>query len=124
MRGHEPILDMRRRGQKPALVFLDTIPDRSPSQLWREWPEVQPAIPTVWVQDDDAVHLLDLRFLVGLPVVITGTDAARVDALQAAALEAGAVRVVSNVVAFNPDAEILSITDTKQEADHGRRHQA
>jgi hypothetical protein len=121
MRGHEPIFAMRQQGHKPALVFLDMLKDNSPGQMWREWPEVQPAIPTVWVQDEDSIPRLDLRFLIGLPVVITGTDQSRVEALERAAIEAGAVRVVCNVVAFNPDAEVLSITDRSQ---HGSRHQA
>lgn len=98
MRGHEPILAMRQRGMKPALVFLDLDRNHAPAKSWLEWPGVSPAIPTVWVQEDDAPNRLDLRFLVGLSTVISGTDEARVAALERAAIDAGAHRVVAVVL--------------------------
>lgn len=98
MRGHEPIIAMRQRGQKPALVYLDTMRDHSPMQAWRDWPGTSPAIPTVWVQDADAPARLDLRFLVDLTVVVTSADPERVRQLERAAIDAGAFRVIAAVV--------------------------
>lgn len=92
MRGQEGIIAMRMRGQKPAMVYVDSDPDKS--ALWRDWPGVCPATPSVWVQPDDVPHRLDLRFLVGLTAVISGTDAERLQALERAALDAGATRTV------------------------------
>ncbi len=95
MQGHEPIIAMRLQGKKPALVYLDMLRDYSPMKAWADWPGVSPAIPTVWVQDSDTPSRLDLRFLVGLTAVITGTDGERIRQLTQAALDAGAARVVA-----------------------------
>lgn len=128
MRGHEPIVAMRKRGQKPAIVYLDLMRDASPMKAWRDWPGVSPAIPTVWVQPEDAPHRLDLRFLVGLTAVVTGEDSDRVAALAKACTDAGALRVVASVVEPAPRREfrVVSVTDsahpsndTTTEAAHG-----
>lgn len=95
MRGHEPIIAMRRRGLKPRTVFLDAFEDLSKS--WRLWPTVDPAAPQVEVLPDEPLSSIDLRFVVGLRVVITGHCRRRVEALRALCVEAQAARVVAVV---------------------------
>lgn len=115
MRGHEAIIALRQRGKKPALVFLDLIRDHAPDPMWRDWPGVQPAIATVWVQDSDVPARLDLRFVIGLPVVVKGRDPERVQQLERAAIEAGAARVVAATLVLDEhrnEHRVVSITDT------------
>lgn len=95
MRGHEPIIAMRQRGKRPAMVYLDLERDHSPMKAWQDWPDVHPAVPSVWIQPEDVPNRLDLRFLLGLTAVVTGHDAQRVQAVEAAAIEAGALRVIA-----------------------------
>lgn len=108
MLGHDAIIAMRQRGRKPALVYLDTMRDHSPVPSWRDWPEVAPAFPTVWVQPADVPSRLDLRFVFGLTVVVSGTDADRVARLADAAHQAGALRVISAV--FDADSNRVTAT--------------
>lgn len=115
MRGQDAIIAMRQRGKKPALVFLDLLRDHAPMPAWRDWPEVSPAIPTVWVQDDDTPERLDLRFVIGLSVVISGRDAGRVESLKQAAIDAGAQRVIAATLTLDESGQehrVVSITDT------------
>jgi hypothetical protein len=117
MRGHDAIIAMRQRGKKPALVFLDLIRDFSPAPMWRDWPEVQPAIATVWVQDSDAPSRLDLRFLVGLSAVISGRDPERVEQLERAAIEAGAARVIAVTLILDDrrqEHRVVRVTDSAE----------
>jgi hypothetical protein len=95
MRGHEHIIEMRMNRQKPAVVFLDTMPDASPLKAWRDWPEHSPAIATVWIEPGDVPHRLDLRYLIGMVVVVSGTDPMRVRAVEFEAIEAGASTVIA-----------------------------
>lgn len=115
MRGQDAIIAMRQRGKKPALVFLDLLRDHQPDPMWRDWPGVQPAIATVWVQDSDAPARLDLRFLLGLNTVITGRDAERVQQLEQAAIEAGAARVIAVTLTIDErrqEHRVVRVTDT------------
>lgn len=96
MRGHEPIIAMRKRGVKPATVFIDTFED--PAKSWRLWPTVDQSLPQVEVLDADMLSGLDFRFLVGLRVVVTGHDARRVKAICSACMDAGAARVVTAAI--------------------------
>jgi hypothetical protein len=90
MRGHEPLLAMRRRGLCPVRVHLD-IAARRPID-WHVWRESQ-AEADVVVDPTETPELLDLRFVVGLLVFVTGAEPARVKRLVLAAESAGADRV-------------------------------
>lgn len=98
MLGHEPIIAMRQHGTKPGLVQLDLDRDHGPAKAWREWPGLTPLVATVWVQPADSPQRLDLRFLVGLQAIVTGSDAARVHAVADACLAHGAKRVIRAVM--------------------------
>ena len=66
MKGHEPIIAMRRNGIAPKIVFVNDFPD----VCAKDW-HLHGDHATVSV-DGDAVGVLDLRFLIGLMVSITG----------------------------------------------------
>ena len=74
MRGHEPIVALRRRGLKPASVWFTV---SASDVAWRDWPTWNDNA-QVWVQPADSVPLLDLRFVVGLQCWVDGDDARRV----------------------------------------------
>lgn len=91
MRGHDPILTMRRNGSRPSHVTLAVHSGKAYD--WWTTPELL-AFPEVQIEPADVPELLDLRFLVGLPVVLdVGTESHRMDRLMAAVLAAGASRV-------------------------------
>lgn len=91
MRGHEPLLAMRRRGIRPATVDLH-IGTRRPID-WHQWAESLPHADVV-VAPDEAPERLDLRFVVGMPVTVTGEEPERVKRLVLAAEAAGAASVL------------------------------
>jgi len=84
MTGHEPILEMRRRGKAPVTVWLT------------DEPEAPRTGTTVYIAPHERPELLDLRFLVGLTVLVDGDTDARVDSLVAACVQARAKRVIGN----------------------------
>ncbi len=90
MRGHLPIIEMRRAGKRPSFVFIN------------DW-----LCPTDWAKHGDhatvsvagdRIQTLDLRFLVGLRVSITSHDEQRARALFEAAKAHGAQAVGAGVV--------------------------
>ena len=94
MRGHENIIAMRMKGVKPAgMVWLCDYPIRPEAIEW-QYPS-DCTNPSVSVHGD-AIGGIDLRFVVGLPVDVTGTDSARVKALAGACKRAGASMVIAN----------------------------
>lgn len=104
MRGHLPIIAMRQRGMVPRTVFLDAFED--PSKSWRQWPRVCMESPQVEILPDESLPMLDLRFLSGLRVMLTGHERRRVQAIRDACVEAGAARVVA-VLVVGDEAEIF-----------------
>lgn len=87
MRGHEPILAMRKAGRRPAIVFLNDFPCDTD---WSEWGDHA----TVCVADE-VPEALDLRFVVGLTVSILGDTIERVKRLAQACKDAGASTVAA-----------------------------
>ena len=75
MVGYQSILSMRRKGFRPAVVFVEVCADEPP---WaRDWQETFSSIATVWVGPDDYIGQLDFRFCRGLVVAVTADDEAR-----------------------------------------------
>lgn len=95
MRGHMPILAMRRAGLTPTMVTLSDYPTSAWS--WRDWPQ-DTAHAEVEIESTDSVARLDLRYLVGLTVIVDGHNANRVNAIADAAERAGAGRVIRVVL--------------------------
>lgn len=92
MRGHEPLLAMRRRGIRPVSVDLRTSAGK-PLDWWA-WREVQ-GLPDVVIEPGDVPESLDLRFVVGLQVTVCcDGQAERLKRLVLACEAAGAPRVL------------------------------
>ncbi len=72
MKGHETLIDMRRRGRIPAEgVHVDL----SRFEPWFDTlAEQLPGHVTVWISPDDRIDRLDLRCFVGLHVLVCATD--------------------------------------------------
>lgn len=112
MRGHEPVIAMRMAGVMPQSVTFSTDPVKA--DITRHWPEFT-SHAHVEVEATDPIARLDLRFVVGMPLVfIDGQDAQRVDALYRACLEAGASRVIATTMQPQPwGLEAQTMTDNK-----------
>lgn len=89
MRGHEPIITLRQAGKKPVIVFLNDYPCAT------DWPRFGDHA-TVDVSADQP-EWLDLRFLIGLRVSITGASEKRAKRLAEACKRAGAQTVAACV---------------------------
>lgn len=113
MLGHQPLIAMRRAGAMPDMVFVETSPELYAST--EDWPEESPSRAQVRVTPNDPVHRLDLRFLIGLKVWVTGTDADRVFAVAEACHRHQVARVIASVTRFDDigQAETVEITDTR-----------
>ena len=86
MRGHDKIIALRKQRRIPEIVFLNDFP----CELPKEWFDV--------CVHNDSITNLDLRFLIGLNVSITGTDEKRVKALYQKAVDNKPKLVVASVV--------------------------
>ncbi len=114
MRGQEPLVAMRLRGQLPASVTIDV--DRAlPAWLWRdwaadrEWAFQRPVHARLVVERGEAAQRLDLRCVIGLTVQVCGDDAERVQAVARACQAAQAQRVITAV----PVGDDIHMTDTE-----------
>lgn len=93
MRGHEGVIEMRKHGRKPAIVFLNDHPSLPGELDWLRYGEHA----TVEVYRD-VPEQLDLRFLVGLRVSITAASVDRAKRFMEACKRAGATTVGAGVV--------------------------
>lgn len=110
MRGQETIIAARCAGSKPVSIHLLTQPFPRGVPKW--------SIPANWVfvEPEDTIARLDLRFVVGCLVLVDGQDALRVRALLNAAKAAGAERVIAHVVKPAGESfDLLEILDTDAE---------
>lgn len=116
MRGHQPLIAMRLDGLRPDLVSIHT--DPNPWSDWRTWPEWSD-VPQIEVQPDDAVGRLDLRFVVGLVVMVAGSNCERVLALYDACLKAGAARVLAFAQRVNEQGLLEPVTTLDSGVSYG-----
>ena len=117
MRGHEALLSMRKAGYRPGVVFVDTDPCQQ--RQWASWQDYSPTRAALWIEPKDNARHIDLRCVVALPVLVTGTDAARVHAIAEACKTAGASRVVASVLERTGEGEFtrfqaVETTDTEE----------
>lgn len=104
MKGHEPLIAMRREGRTVGAVWFAFDGESWrywPAMLsvkWRRYPEA-PSNAEVLIEPADTPARLDLRFVVGLRCWVQGDDAQRVRALHQACQQAGASRVLSAIFA-------------------------
>lgn len=86
MRGHDQLIQIRAKGLKPAgLVFVDDYPV---SDKWTNW-LAEKTMVTVCTHGDE-IASLDMRFLVGLAVQVSGSNLKRVKGLAGVCKRAGA----------------------------------
>lgn len=100
MYGHEALITMRKGGQSPKIVFINDYHDatardwQNPGEKYGEtWPSDHATISTA----GDFMETIDLRFVVGLTVSISGTDESRVKALYESCKDNGAAVVAAGV---------------------------
>lgn len=89
MRGHEPLITLRRRGYTPAVVWIDATGEDGLC-LWRDWHRYAPPRPHIDVDPTETIARLDLRFLHGVSAVFLeipadnpGRQLAMLDAIRA-----------------------------------------
>lgn len=108
MRGQSPLIAMRQRNIRPdTFVSVDVGGGRWMADNWH----AEGLQPFVLVEPDDAPARLDLRFLVGLVVHVSGMewDSARVYAVREACSRAGAARVLGGLCRLNGHGVIESV---------------
>lgn len=118
MRGHEQIIAMRMQRKAPKTVHIWCGTDALKG--WSNW-HTSTGHAEVEIADTDTLSSLDLRFTVGMLVMVNGTDPFRVAAVHAGCLAAGAKRVVSASVYFDPqrpnaDGVVGRVLDSASEA--------
>lgn len=95
MRGQDAIIELRKSRRKPSTVFLnDYLCDVDRMETGDHF--------TVAISPDERIESLDLRFLVGLQVSISGSSEKRARGLLKACQDAGAAVVAAGAPA-DPD---------------------
>lgn len=109
MRGHDVILAMRRRGVRPASVWLVDAPPHKPladgTRLdWWAFGKALRNLPPAEVSIDptDYPARADLRFLVGMTVHVMLDDPDRMRAFVQACRDAGAAKVFGASHTYDP----------------------
>lgn len=113
MKGHEPLVEMRMNGYVPNCVWIDT--DQDFLETWRTWPAMNNASANIQIEQGDKRP--DLRFVIGLPCYVQGSNSAAVFAVRDACIAAQASRVVAMVMERYGHGEfaafrVVEITDT------------
>lgn len=118
MRGHEPLIAMRRAGKVPGAVFIDVDvqPNLRPVPAMLQWQHVNPTLVDIEIAIDEPIHRLDLRFLIGLTVHVSGCEHHRVEGVRDACIAAQARRVIASFMVKDHSPEgysVAHITDTE-----------
>lgn len=103
MRGHESVERMRLGGKRPEMieVRLESRGNYRP-------------FAGVFIEPEDRIERLDLRFTVGCFVMLSGQDAARVREAFGALQDHGAQRVIGHVTApLREGVDLIEIFDTE-----------
>jgi hypothetical protein len=105
MRGHHALIDLRRQKKRPQAVWISHSP--TPYCLtWNQYADTLP-YPEIEILPTESPETLDLRFVVGLPVHVSGcNDYKKAKKLHDALLAAGAARVTTLVNELIIDSEI------------------
>ncbi len=107
MHGHTPILKLRLQRKRPSIVFIDDL-NNPKAKSWEDpgaeygqsW---EPDHATVQIEPTDRIERLDLRFLAGCRVSITGRTEASAKAIYEAVKRAGASTVAASHIIFTND---------------------
>lgn len=87
MKGHEQLIQLRKSGLSPKIVFLNDYPCRTDWHVYGDHATIS--------TDGDLLSSLDLRFLVGLTVSISALSESRAKAIFAKAKWFGAKTVAA-----------------------------
>jgi hypothetical protein len=68
VKGHQHIVEMRLERHRPELVRITV--DEEPPPAWEENPQAFERFPQVFISPGEQLHRLDLRWVVGLPVIV------------------------------------------------------
>lgn len=111
MRNADRLIDLRRKGYVPDLVFVDLDFDIKHDRLW----PFDPQYPLLHIGPQENVRRIDMRCLVGLTVQIAGEDADRVQAVTEACIAARAGRTIACTYrpSTNARLDFASMTDTQ-----------
>lgn len=112
MKGHTQLIAMRKDGFAPSVVFVETNPELFAAV--HDWHEYAPNRAQVRIEANDNPDTADLRFLVGLSVMVNGNDLDRVRRVGKACERAKASRVITFVGReVNDRFETVEMTDTE-----------
>jgi hypothetical protein len=106
MRGHEALIDMRKKGIRPRAADICLASDKQ--GFWQDW-ERWASEACIEVETKDVIERLDLRCIVGMWVFAWGFEADRVKALHQACIDAGAEVVMSSVYRTNRAGELVLV---------------
>lgn len=94
MTGHEPLIELRKLGKKPAMVFLTDFDCQPDWHIYNNRPEI-------CVSKDQPLRC-DLRFLVGLNVTISASSKERAIKFFENCKQSGATLVASTYHQYYP----------------------
>jgi hypothetical protein len=72
MRGHTPLIAMRMQRRKPSGWICITLGTDDRSWLADNWPTLEGTGPFIAIGAGESIDRLDLRFVIGLEVVVDG----------------------------------------------------
>lgn len=116
MRGHEPLIAMRKAGSLPSkTAFVTDMPTRlGVMQAWERWEaqgQLERLLPSIDIDPSDSPERMDWRCLTGLIVHVTGFDSNRLDAIVTAIEAVKPKRVIASLH-DRKTAEAIHISDT------------
>jgi hypothetical protein len=93
VRGAESLIALRRRGVRPPIVNVHC--DAPQDRVMRFVRDAGNAGEQLEIAPDEALHRIDMRCMVGLSLIVGGSDAGRVAAVSRACAAAGARQVIA-----------------------------
>jgi hypothetical protein len=104
MRGHQALIDLRREKKRPQGVWISHSPSRD-CLLWHQNADTLP-YPEIEILPHESPETLDLRFVYGLTVHVSGCDDyKKAKKLHDAVVAAKAARVITIVGEILIDSE-------------------
>lgn len=105
MRGHQALIDLRREKKRPQGVWISHSPSLD-CLLWHQNADTLP-YPEIEILPSESPEALDLRFVVGLIVHVSGCDDyEKAKKLHNALVAAKAARVITKVGELLIDSEM------------------
>lgn len=113
MRGHEPLIAMRRRGVRPnGMVCLSDHPQPKPLSCGSRvdwWAGGQCKHADITIEATDHPARADLRFVVGMDVSVSLPEPDRMRAFVRACRDAGARRVIGASYAIDHRGDLVEV---------------